>query len=113
MFSATPAAVIGALGGIWRQRTIAGALPGALVAMAWYGSVHCFLAFEPISHPWAIPGALAPGAVAALFAGPRRGKWIDIPLDGRIGLALFTGFLIRGFLLSFDSAGLRRICCGG
>jgi hypothetical protein len=49
----------------------------------------------PPNH-WVVIGFLALGFATARLAGLRKREWLDLPSDGRIDFALFTGFLVRG-----------------
>jgi hypothetical protein len=101
----------GAIGGAWRQRTVSGAVAGALLALTWYFAVgypRCL--WNVAAHRWAILSFLAVGSASAALVGPRRRKWLDVPLDSRIGFAVSTGFLVQGCLkVSLNCPELRRI----
>jgi hypothetical protein len=111
VLSGVLAAASGAVGGAWSQRTVVGSLPGALLALTWYFTVGYPRGLWNLpSHHWAVLSFLALGFASARLVGPRRRKWIDVPLDGRIGFAFFTGFLLRGFFtLSLNCPEFRRI----
>jgi hypothetical protein len=105
------AAAGGAIGGAWRQRTVGGAVAGALLGLTWYFAVgYPAYHWNVAALRWAILGFLAVGSASAALVGPRRRKWLDVPLDGRIGLAVSTGFLVQGCLkVSLHCPELRRI----
>lgn len=108
------AGMSGAVGGIWTRRSLSGAVPGALLAWTWSYAI----AYPRMT--WRLPdfwaSVLAPlallviGFMSSRFAGRGRGKLIDLPLDGRLGYALFSGFFVRGvFALLLNLPECRRI----
>lgn len=111
VLSAVLAVASGAVGGVWGRRNVVGSLPGALLALAWYVSVGYPRGLGNVPWlPWAVLGFLALGYASARLVGLRRRKWIDVPLDGRIGFAVFSGFLLRGlFTLLLNCPEFRRI----
>jgi hypothetical protein len=87
VLGAVLAVASGAIGGAWGRRSATGALPGAVLALTGY------LAVGSPEKAWS---CLVLFWASAQLVGPRRQVRIDLPLDGRIIFALFTGFLLRG-----------------
>ena len=114
MLSAVLAVASGAVGGVWGERSVAGSLPGALLALTWYFAVgYPEVLWNLPANRWSILSFLGLGFASARLVGPRRRKWIDVPLDGRIVFALFTGFLLRGlFTVWLNCPEFRRISSG-
>jgi hypothetical protein len=99
----------GAIGGSWFQRTIAGSVPGSVLALIGYSSfVYPLIEWHVAIH-WRPLGFLVLGYLAGRLTGRRRSSF-DFPLDLRIGFALFAGSLVRGlFLLMWGFPEFRRV----
>jgi len=90
----------GAVGGVWTQRSLRGALPGALLAWTLIYSI----GYPPLG--WNLPSDLwirlialaALGLLSGRLSGHGQRKLIDVPLDRRIVFALGTGFAVRGVI---------------
>ena len=97
----------GAVGGMWMRRSFSGALPGALLAWAWYYSIsYSLLSWHLSANHWTrLVLLVILGWVSGRLAGRRQRKMIDLPLDLRLGFALLTGFATRGVLLLCQSVG--------
>jgi hypothetical protein len=95
----------GAVGGIWMRHSLRGALPGALLAWTWnYSISYPPLTWSLHANFWVrLPVLLLLGFVSGRLAGRAHKEPIDLPLDLRIGFALFTGFEVRGIVVVFSN----------
>jgi hypothetical protein len=99
----------GAIGGSWFQRTIAGSIPGSILALIGYSSFVYPSAEWQVAVHWRSLGFLMLGYLVGRLTGRRRNS-LDFPLDLRIGFALFAGSLVRGlFLLMWGLPEFRRV----
>ena len=89
----------GALGSLWGRRKAGTAASGAVLALGCYYLVgHPTIAGDSPENYWMLPILIALGFASARLSGLHGGRRIDIPLDGRLLLALSTGFLVRGVI---------------
>jgi len=111
MLSAVLAGTSGAVGSVCARRSVAGMVPGALLALTLRYAINYPQQFWNVrTNGWALLSFLILGWVSAWLAGPRRAGWIDIPLDQRIGCSLFLGYLFNGaIVLSLNCLECRRI----
>jgi hypothetical protein len=100
MFWPVLAGTSGVVGGIWMQRSLRAALPGALLAWTWIYSIgYPPLGWNLASDLWIRLLALAAlGLLSGRLSGRRQRKLVDVPLDRRIVFALGTGFAVRGVI---------------
>lgn len=103
------AVISGAVGGVWRQCSVVGMLPGSILAcVCWRAMCEPALSTAP-AHRGGLIGILLLGYAGATLTGPRTRRWVDLPLDPRIVIAVITGFLFRGvFTLASSFDGVRR-----
>lgn len=86
-------------------------VPCVFLALTWYLAVgYPEVLWNVRGNKWTVLSFLVLGFASARLAGPRRRSLIDVPLDGRMCFALFTGFLLRGLVtLLLNCPELSRI----
>jgi hypothetical protein len=103
------ATIAGALGALLHGRRLASLIPGALVTWLWITSITCpQITVNLLIQSLLIVTAIGLGYTCQRLARPRGHKHIDIPLDKRIVFALFSGFLVRGFITVGSTVLLMR-----
>ena len=99
----------GALGGSWFQGTLAGSVPGIVLALIGYSSFVYPSAGWQVAVYWPSLGFLVLAFLAGRLTGRRRNT-LDFPLDLRIGFALIAGSMVRGlFFLMWSFPEFRSI----
>lgn len=90
----------GALGGLARQRSLRGLVPGTVLAGAllWIVGGRLLRKGLPLDTCTGL-SILIIGSSQALFAGERRGIPVDVPLDSRLAIVVLTGLFLRGAAL--------------